>query len=121
VVEHEADVGMSPHGLHRGGQLAWAHEQVVDEPCFPDRREPALDVGAEEPPRIGLVVHLVPDADEHAVEIAQLPFDVAGEVDPADDAEHERRCRGDREQRLGLVEGVARLHDDGAADAVLAK
>ena len=110
---------MPPHRLDRGGQLARAHEQVVDEPGLADRGEPALDVVAEEPRRVGLVVHLMPIADQRAVELRSAastsPVRSTQPTTPSD----ERRRGRDREQLLRLVERVARLHDDGAVDAVL--
>ena len=57
MVEDEAQPGMPPHRLDRRRQLARAHEQVVDEPRLADGREAALDVVAQQPLGIGLVVH----------------------------------------------------------------
>src|SRR5581483_342121 len=59
------------------------------------------------------------DTDERALEIGELRGDVARQVDPADDAEDERRV--EREQLARLVERVARLDDDRAVDAVAAQ
>ena len=66
VVEHEAHVRMPARGLDRRRQLGGANEEVVHEPRLADRCDPTLDVGAQEPFGVGLVVHLMPDPDERA-------------------------------------------------------
>ena len=63
--------------LDRGGKLARTHEQVVDEPGRRDRSEAVLYIIAQKPGRVGLVVHLMPDPDQRAVEIGKLSSDVA--------------------------------------------
>jgi hypothetical protein len=75
----------------------------------------------QEPLRVRLVLHLVPDADQRAVELRELGGDVGGEVDPADDAEDERRGARELEQLARLVERAARLDEHGAGHTVRAQ
>ena len=111
VVDDEAHVGQPAHHLERGGQLAGAHQQVVDEAGLADRLDAALDVLAQEPFLVRLVVDLVADADQvparpgrRAARRCVLADGGVGEVDPTDDAGDEvgGRCGG--EELAGLVE-----------------
>src|SRR5260370_15292033 len=66
VVEHEAHVGKVAHQLDGGRKLTGSQEKVVDQICIADRADPAPHAGAQEPPRIRLVVDLVADAHQRA-------------------------------------------------------
>ena len=97
--------GMGSGRRERRRQLARPDQQVVDEPGVADRRDPAIDVGPQEPLGIGLVVDLVADPDEprrRPAAVAQPAITSAtagiGQVDPADDAGDERGGRGSREE-----------------------
>src|SRR5690348_11473482 len=59
------------------------------------------------------------DTDEQAVKLVELLLDVSGQVDPADDAENERRGQRDGKQFSGFVEVVPSLDYNGADHAVL--
>ena len=64
VVDHEPQLRKAARDLQRGRKLARPHEQVVREARRLHGGEAALHVVPQEPRRIGLVVHLVTDADE---------------------------------------------------------
>ncbi len=79
--------------------------------------------GAEQPARVGLVLHRAADADEtiaagEASQAIDLASDVRrGQVDEADHAADARLTRGEREQLLGLLDDRRRLDDDGVRDS----
>ena len=117
VVEDEAHARLAAHRLDRRRKLRDLHEQVVDETGLTDCGDAALHVVAEEPPRIGLVLYDVANADERPGERRKLRRHVAGEVEPADDAEEERGLGGEGEQLPRLGELLTRLHHHRADDA----
>ena len=122
VVDDEREAGVAAHGFERRRQLRLPHEQVEHEPALLDRVEAGLDLGPGEPPRVGLVVRRMADPDEPRPEPGERTAGLrGGEVDPADDAEHERRRRRRREERRRLGERGLRLNRDGAVDAVRAQ
>ena len=92
-----------------GRDLMRQHDEVVAEPGRRDRAQAADDVGAAQPVRVGLGLHLVPDADQVAAagpggEPGQLVGDRrAGQVGPADHPGHQRVGRRDGQhlRRLG--------------------
>lgn len=121
VVEHERGIWVAPCRLECGRQLARPYKQVVRESRLADDRDARLDIGAEEPVVVGLVVDLMPHADQWPFQPLQLGRDVAGEVDPADHSENERRGPGELEQLACFVERRPRLYDNGAVDRVFAQ
>ena len=92
--------GSAPGEVEGRRQLARPDEEVVGEARRADGRDPADDVVAGQPVRVGLVVDLVADPDEAArrpgrprsaaIGVADAGI---GQVDPADDAADERRRR----------------------------
>ena len=124
VVDHERELrerGGDPRGRR---QVLGEQQQVVGQAGLRDGAQPARDVVALEPARVGLVVDGVADAHQ-ALSARSLPQGGEplagvgrGEVDPADHAGHEPAGRGgEREQLDRLLLGRRRLDGDGRADA----
>ena len=61
VVDHEGQLREVADGLDRGGEVRGLGEQVVGQAGVGDGGQAALDVGAEEPVDVRLVVDLVAD------------------------------------------------------------
>ena len=64
VVDDEDEVIERAHRLDRRRQLRGEREQVVDEAGVGDRPQSRAHVVAAQPPRVGLALHLVADADQ---------------------------------------------------------
>jgi hypothetical protein len=124
VVEHEGQLGVGSHDLYGCGQLWRQHEQVVDETGGAHRGETPADVLAQQPGEVGLVLHLVTNADEAITTRPRtqsgdlIRHRGVGEVDPTHHTGHgRRRVGGDCEELLGLRDVTNGLHQDGRVDA----
>jgi hypothetical protein len=112
---------MPASGFECGRELRHTHEEVKDEPGRTRGGDATLNVVPKEPGRIRFVMHLVANSDELPVEISEHTVDIGrGQVDPADDAEDERRRSGYLEQLSRFLEGCVGLNDHRACDFVLA-
>ena len=103
------------------GNSAVRTRRSIHEPRLPDCCDPTLDVGAQQPFGVVLVLHLMPDPHERpaAKTLQDYSRVRVGEIDPADDAEHERRRLRDCEQAPRLVERADCLYQHRASDTVL--
>ena len=112
---------MPPHCLQRGRKLPRADEQVVDEAGFADGFDATLHVLAQQPARIGFVLHLVADADQQiADQRRDLVSDLGGgQVDPADDPRDEVGRRGGLQELARFVDARDGLDEDRLVDAVV--
>ena len=120
MIDDEAHAWLAAHDLQRDRHLPRADQQVVREARPSDGRDPAADLGAQQPLGVGLVMDRVADPDEAiaAGTSLQLGQDVGQsrirEIRPADDADDGRRSGRECEQPAGLVDVGPCLDDDRA-------
>src|SRR5674476_1121143 len=123
VVENEPH--LRDHGREVKGrrQLTRPDEQVEAEPCLRSEPQPADDVRSAEPPRIGLLVGMVSEADQAgptgpSAQLGDAPRDIpGGQVHPTDDAGHRVDLGGGPQQSAGLVQARHSLDDHRRVDA----
>lgn len=119
VVDHERLLRQEPHQFDGGGQLLHMEQQVVGEAVRVELPDAAQEGLPEHEPRVGLVLHHMPHADERRVrrQCVEVVADaVAPQVHPADHALHERMGGGQVEQPAALRDALPGLHGDGAVD-----
>src|SRR5712691_881314 len=127
VVDDKAHAGRSARGFERRGEFPRPDQEVVGQSRSADGCEPTLHVVAKQPCRVGVVVHLVANADQlgaarHGLELGNgLRRVSVPEVDPTDYPGEEVRHRRGREQLASFVEVRAGLDDDGTSHPVAAQ
>ena len=119
MIEDERLLGKPADELRRGRKLLRIEEKVVGEAKRRQLSDAVEKRFTEEEPRIRLVLDDMPNADELRPlgELPELIDDVrAPQVDPADNTADERIGSGQFQQPATLLEGLPRLHGDGAGD-----
>lgn len=123
VVEDEGEPRVRPRGLGGGRELVGQHHEVVDEARVGDGGESPVDVGAQQPARVGFALDLVADALQVAAagefaEAGEFVGDVGtGQVGPADDSGDQVVGVGEDQELGGLLGHGDRLDEYGAGDA----
>jgi hypothetical protein len=121
VVEDEAHVGSFRDEFDRRWQLARVDEDVVGEVERGELADAVDEIVVREEAVVGFGLRDVADADGFRVagEIREVELDVGLlQVDPANDAAHERRRAREVEQEAVLVEALPRLDRDTAVEAL---
>jgi hypothetical protein len=121
VIENKRLLGKLPHEFDRSGKLPRKNQQVVRQLKGAQAAEPAQDIGTQEERIIGFVLDDVAYADKPGMSREPFECDInvrVAEVDPADDTADARIGIGEAKEPVGFADGLAGLHDDGAAEAV---
>lgn len=121
MVEDEALAGKAGSEFDGGGELAGIDEDVKGEAKLMEKGDAAKKIGAKEKAIVGFGLRDVAEAAELrlARKMVQPFFDARGlEIHPADDSGDAFVLRGELQEELGLVFGLADLNGDGGGHAV---
>ena len=119
VIQDSAQVRHGGEGLKQGGQVGWARQDVERHVAARDFGECGAEARIEDQRRRVFLQHRTQaDPFRLGAVVGEASREIRRQhVRPADDAGHERRALGDRQQVVGLGLGLGGLDQDGAGDA----